>query len=181
MKKFGLYFGRLQPPHKGHMSIIDTMISMGYTPVILLGSAQVNRTKKNPYTYAERVAMIHSVHPDVLIMPLFDLADNTKWVEQWKNILSALGGESTLFMHNKETEKGKYGVDNYITDLLIPVVPHHIDLSQHTTVDVCATDIRNSLGYGLDDAIGHLVDEPVLNHITTNNLAGTEFFQQLKD
>lgn len=54
----GLYIGRFQPFHKGHLLVVRKALEDCNTLVIAVGSSQENRTKKNPFTYEERKLMI---------------------------------------------------------------------------------------------------------------------------
>ena len=56
--KVGLYIGRFQPFHMGHLSIVKRALKECDTLVIAIGSSQENRTKKNPFTFEERKAFI---------------------------------------------------------------------------------------------------------------------------
>lgn len=57
-EKIGLYIGRFQPFHKGHLSVVKEAMKQCDTLVIAVGSAQESRTQKNPFTFCERKAMI---------------------------------------------------------------------------------------------------------------------------
>ena len=50
----GLYIGRFQPFHKGHLSVVREALEHCDRLVIAIGSAQESRTKKNPWTFEER-------------------------------------------------------------------------------------------------------------------------------
>lgn len=56
--KNGLIIGRFQPVHDGHMQAFKIAASQVQTLNILIGSANVCRSIKNPWTYQERVDMI---------------------------------------------------------------------------------------------------------------------------
>ncbi|MEB3774206.1 MAG: nicotinamide-nucleotide adenylyltransferase [Desulfurococcales archaeon] len=54
-----LLFGRFQPFHKGHLSIVEWGLSRGYDEVVfLVGMASENYTPRNPFTAGERIEMI---------------------------------------------------------------------------------------------------------------------------
>ena len=57
--KRALLFGRFQPFHKGHLSIVRWAFSRGYEEVVfLVGMASENYTPNNPFTAGERIEMI---------------------------------------------------------------------------------------------------------------------------
>ena len=56
----GLFIGRFQPFHLGHLdTIVRIVTECGYVK-IAVGSAQYSNTPKNPFTYKERERMIRA-------------------------------------------------------------------------------------------------------------------------
>ena len=54
-----MIFGRFQPFHKGHLSIVEWGLSNGFDEAVLLvGMASENYTPRNPFTAGERIEMI---------------------------------------------------------------------------------------------------------------------------
>lgn len=54
-----LIFGRFQPFHKGHLSIVRWALDMGFSEIVfLVGMASENYTPRNPFTAGERIEMI---------------------------------------------------------------------------------------------------------------------------
>lgn len=74
----GVFIGRCQPLHHGHIAVISQMIDDTDTHVVLLGSANQHRTIKNPYTFEERRDEVLSIFPNVLVLPLNDYVYNDK-------------------------------------------------------------------------------------------------------
>lgn len=56
--KVGLYIGRFQPFHLGHLSVVKDALKEVDMIIIGIGSAQEGKTKKNPFTAKERKRMI---------------------------------------------------------------------------------------------------------------------------
>ena len=54
----GLYVGRFQPFHLGHLEAIKEVLSDVEELVIVIGSAQYSHNIKNPFTAGERLVMI---------------------------------------------------------------------------------------------------------------------------
>ena len=54
----GVYWGRFNPPHKGHLFIIKTLIKEVDTLIIAIGSAEIKNTKRNPFDGNERKIMM---------------------------------------------------------------------------------------------------------------------------
>lgn len=84
-QKYGLYLGRFQPFHDGHGSIVRQAWLHCDKLIIGVGSAQEKRTKRNPFSYDERAALIYTLtqfSKDIKIIPIFDrdeYADNASW------------------------------------------------------------------------------------------------------
>lgn len=58
MFKRGLYVGRFQPFHKGHLEAIKWVLSQAEELVIVVGSAQYSHDPENPFEAGERLTMI---------------------------------------------------------------------------------------------------------------------------
>lgn len=79
-----LFIGRFQPFHKGHLHSIRTILKEFEELILLIGSAEtINR--ENPFSCGERISFITAALPKnfrsrVLIVPVRDVNDNSKWV-----------------------------------------------------------------------------------------------------
>ncbi len=83
----GLYVGRFQPFHLGHLEAVRHILQEVDELVIVVGSAQQSHTLENPFTAGERIMMIRlamkedGVHADrYTVMPLPDAEFHTVWV-----------------------------------------------------------------------------------------------------
>jgi len=56
----GLYIGRFQPFHLGHLEVVRTIMEKVDELIIVIGSAQYSHTHRNPFTAGERYEMIRS-------------------------------------------------------------------------------------------------------------------------
>ena len=54
----GLFIGRFQPFHKGHLHALKWILEREDEVIIAIGSAQYSHTLRNPFTLGERVEMI---------------------------------------------------------------------------------------------------------------------------
>ena len=54
----GLYIGRFQPFHYGHLMAIKWILTQVDELIIAIGSAQYSHTTRNPFTTGERIEMI---------------------------------------------------------------------------------------------------------------------------
>jgi len=93
----GLYVGRFQPFHLGHLDAIKTVIKSVDELVIVIGSAQYSHNSNNPFTAGERLVMIrHALQEAGIdysrfwIVPVPDVHLHMLWV-------SALEGYTPQF------------------------------------------------------------------------------------
>jgi nicotinamide-nucleotide adenylyltransferase len=92
----GLFVGRFQPPHKGHMEAIKWIFKNGGVDelIVAIGSAQESHTLRNPFTAGERMEMLRMALAEynvslssVLIVPVPDIAMNFVWVRYLEMLL----------------------------------------------------------------------------------------------
>lgn len=83
----GLYVGRFQPFHLGHMEAIKKILEEVEELVVVIGSAQYSHNKDNPFTAGERLVMIRSALEEakvdasrVWIVPVPDVHLHMMWV-----------------------------------------------------------------------------------------------------
>jgi len=55
----GVYWGRFNPPHKGHLSVIRKLIG-NWNLIVAIGSSEHRNEKTNPFSGAERKRMMES-------------------------------------------------------------------------------------------------------------------------
>jgi len=94
----GLYVGRFQPFHLGHLDAIKTVLKNIDELVIVIGSAQYSHNVTNPFTAGERLVMIRRAlqeaevdHSRFWIVPVPDVHLHMLWV-------SALEGYTPRFI-----------------------------------------------------------------------------------
>lgn len=82
----GLYPGRFQPFHLGHLSVVKWALERVDELIILVGSAQESHTLNNPFTAGERIEMIKSALESenvdlhrIYIIPVPDILMNFVW------------------------------------------------------------------------------------------------------
>ncbi len=87
MVKRGLFIGRFQPFHKGHLKVVKYLLDKVEELVIIVGSSQHSHTKDNPFTTGERITMIRlaldeeGINPSrYLIIPVPDVEMHSTWV-----------------------------------------------------------------------------------------------------
>ncbi|MFQ5761635.1 MAG: nicotinamide-nucleotide adenylyltransferase [Candidatus Bathyarchaeia archaeon] len=85
----GLYVGRFQPPHNGHVYAIMNLLNKVNELIIGLGSAQHSHEINNPFTTSERFTMLRLALDEArvdrrryMIIPLPDTDMHSLWVAQ---------------------------------------------------------------------------------------------------
>ena len=85
--KRGLYVGRFQPFHLGHLSVIKHILSRVDELVIVVGSAQYSHKLNDPFTAGERLTMIRKALNEasvecgrVWVVPVNDVHLHMMWV-----------------------------------------------------------------------------------------------------
>ena len=85
MPKRGLFVGRFQPVHNGHMKALEFVFSQVDEVIIGIGSAQASHTLKNPFTTSERMEMLIRALEEMefkkryYLIPLPDINFNAIW------------------------------------------------------------------------------------------------------
>lgn len=62
------FAGRFQPFHNGHKAVVDEALTHAKKVAIVIGSHDQPRDTRNPFTTAERIAMISAVYPEEVRM-----------------------------------------------------------------------------------------------------------------
>src|SRR5271157_1203125 len=87
MKK-GLFIGRFQPLHNGHIGVIKDAMKELDELIIGVGSAEKHHSKDNPFTFEERKQMIeNSIKGNYKIIPIPDINNYEKWVDHVKTLV----------------------------------------------------------------------------------------------
>jgi len=87
-----IYIGRFQPPHNGHFATIRKALEQTEKLLLFIGSHEVCRSLRNPFTTEERIEMLKiSLTEDELkkitIIPIHDSNYNhVEWVKELKKL-----------------------------------------------------------------------------------------------
>lgn len=82
----GAFIGRFQPLHRGHLEAIRFALGRVDRLVVVVGSAQKNHEKRNPFTAGERIEMLwrtlrsEGLIDRVVIVPVPDVENHDIWV-----------------------------------------------------------------------------------------------------
>lgn len=79
----GIFIGRFQPPHVGHLKIIEDMSKEVDEVIIGIGSSNEHHATDNPFTSKEREEMLNEALKiaNYTIVPIPDIHNYGKWVE----------------------------------------------------------------------------------------------------
>jgi nicotinamide-nucleotide adenylyltransferase len=93
----GLFVGRFQPFHKGHLGVVRQILEECDDVIIVIASAQFNYLEKDPFTAGERMWMIHEALKEeridferVYITSIPNEPNNAKWVAHLKSLVPPL-------------------------------------------------------------------------------------------
>lgn len=89
MVRRGLYVGRFQPFHLGHLSVVKKILEEVDELVMVIGSAQYSHNADNPFTAGERLIMIRKALEEagvdwgrVWVVPVPDVHLHMMWVAE---------------------------------------------------------------------------------------------------
>jgi len=90
--KRGLFVGRFQPFHYGHLASIRRALEECDELIVVIGSAQYSHTLENPFTTGERIEMIRAALREegvdlarVILVPVPDIGEHSIWVSRIKS------------------------------------------------------------------------------------------------
>ncbi len=102
----GLFIGRFQPFHIGHLSVLQTMDQDNEIDeiIIMIGSADKSGTFDNPFSFEKRAEMIRSIliKKPFQIIALPDGQNHDKWFE---NLMSELPEFSVVYTGSDSIKK----------------------------------------------------------------------------
>ncbi|MDO8055961.1 MAG: nicotinamide-nucleotide adenylyltransferase [Candidatus Hermodarchaeota archaeon] len=98
MKLPGLFLGRFQPLHHGHVHALKEIFEKEEKLFIVIGSAQASYTPSNPFSASERFQMIENVLEELDIpcsryrtIPVPDIHNYPRWVNHVKQFVPPFG------------------------------------------------------------------------------------------
>lgn len=103
--KTGIFIGRFNPPHKGHISLIKNLLKEVDKLIILIGNADERNTKRNPFSGKERIQMIKAYLKEERIpekrVKVLTIKKGKRWEEKIENLLKTCKNCDVLFTNNK--------------------------------------------------------------------------------
>jgi bifunctional NMN adenylyltransferase/nudix hydrolase len=139
-----VFIGRFQPLHYGHMRVIDIALQLSKKVVLLVGSSNVGRTLRNPFTFQERYAMIatqydHAIKDGRLIIDSIDdmMYEDDRWIEQVQTKVNSKVGDTK--------NVGLIGCEKDHTSYYLSLFPNWHNVGVEFKVPLNSTDIRKAV------------------------------------
>jgi len=157
-KKVALLVMRQQPLHNGHSNLIYKAMLENDKVIVILGSSQEKRTKRNPFSVPERISFMKQVFGEsskLKIMALKDVGAATKneWLEYvFANIEKQGLEQPNRYYAGDEDNAMWYDTINPVTNKQIEV----IRVDRLSSCVMSATEIRNSIYNGFDSWKKHV-------------------------
>ena len=111
--KYLVFIGRFQPFHMGHKAVVDEALKRAENVIMLIGSANMPRSLRNPFTVAERSQMIKGAYSKkeaarIHCVGLDDaLYNDTLWLQyvqaSVKTVTHTLKEDIALIGHSKDS------------------------------------------------------------------------------
>lgn len=133
---------RAQPLHIGHQHLLEHMFREAEYVSIILGSIQEERTQRNPFSFTERLQMLHNLYQPTAKLQIFGLPDIPN-DNQWHDfVLDNIHKQQPNFptveaFYCGGNDEGKWFDDGKLT---IKIIPRQ---QQTGNLLISATKIRN--------------------------------------
>lgn len=111
--KYLVFIGRFQPFHMGHKAVVDEALNRAENVIMLIGSANMPRSLRNPFTVEERSQMIKGAYSTeeaarIHCVGLDDaLYNDTRWLQyvqaSIKTVTQDLNEDIALIGHSKDS------------------------------------------------------------------------------
>ncbi len=104
----GLFIGRFQPLHNGHMSIMENALKEMEQLIVAIGSAESSYTMKDPFTAGERMEMLLLASRElgwserIIPVPVRDVNRYSIWVS---HVISLCPGFEVVYSNNPLTRR----------------------------------------------------------------------------
>lgn len=123
-KRIGVYWGRFNPPHKGHLSVVKMLSKKVDRLIVVIGSSEHKNEKRNPFSGLERKMMLTAYLNELGIKNVSVVTQNDGTGYLWAldtlvknckpNILFLIGNEKPDLLKLARAElKGRVEVVNF--------------------------------------------------------------------
>lgn len=178
MYDYAVYIGRFQPFHIGHKRALQFANQQARNTIMLVGSANMHRSPKNPWTFEERKKFIELTVAETgerkpVILPINDIPYNdTAWLTQVRTVVNSVVPEgSKVVLVGFKKDKSSFYLDLFKGWDFIAVPAQYgtfnaTDIRKHyfqdapVTSEFLAMDVRRSLReFALTEEFKWLLDE----------------------
>lgn len=170
-EKVYVYIGRFQMAHIGHEAVITHAASKADRLVLLVGSAELARDPKNPFTFEERKSVLEAMAQRIVseqwsqgrsvkvdILPVHDyMYNNTKWLKEVQNQVRSVtnstdinlagcrkdGDQSTFYLDFFPQWKQDFISEVKTSQAGIPKEYREIDAKVNPVPPISSTQLRN--------------------------------------
>jgi nicotinamide-nucleotide adenylyltransferase len=99
----GVYWGRFNPPHRGHLALIKRLAKKVDFLIVAVGNSEARDTKRNPFDGDERVKMLRSYlrEEKVGVKKVIAVEDGDSWASSIHNLFGKCGEFDVLFTDHK--------------------------------------------------------------------------------
>ena len=106
-KTVGVYWGRFNPPHKEHISLVKRLVKKVDLLIVAVGSAESKNTKRNPFSGDQRVEMLKSYlrEQGIKVKDVVAVKDGDSWTSSIDNLFEKCGKFEVLFTDHKTIAK----------------------------------------------------------------------------
>ncbi|SFN53825.1 bifunctional NMN adenylyltransferase/nudix hydrolase [Formivibrio citricus] len=110
MLDYLVFIGRFQPFHLGHLKVIETALQRAHKLIVICGSARQARSPRNPWTVAEREAMLRAALPAewqerVFVVGCSDrMYNDQQWVTEIQNLVDKVIAVDTASLGSREAQ-----------------------------------------------------------------------------
>lgn len=185
------FAGRFQPFHNGHKAVVDAALERAKKVALVLGSHDQPRNTRNPFTTAERIAMISAVYPDevaagrIAFVPQIDYRYNDKrWAAGVRTGVTTVA--NTPFTPDP-VRIGLIGHSKDQTSWYLKAFPEWGDIEVPNFEGIDATTIRRAyLEDGLTGRERALLPQGVIRWLyktipDMDGLGGAPWYKELQD
>lgn len=162
-----VFIGRFQPLHLGHQEVIERARNLAKNVLILVGSAGVARSARNPFTFEERRGMIHKIYPDVIVDGIHDHTYNdAAWILEVQQRVH----ETLLCLpdSDKQYKVGLIGCAKDHTSYYLKLFPDWANEAVEFVNPLNSTDIRKMMYENFpekQEIVGNVLDTRVYDYL----------------
>lgn len=166
-----VFIGRFQPFHNSHYRVVDQALAHSSHVLILVGSANISRSPKNPFTAIERKVMIQSCFKDrqdrVQVKFLKDFSNDELWLSNVQDQVNDT--VKAIFPDTAHPRIGIIGHSKDESSYYLHAFPQWPLLEVPNFQNRSATEIRSLLldssGKGTDMVLQSALPEPVFHFV----------------